>query len=313
MSARTAPAALAVSIAIVIIGCSASPAPASQPPAGSPARSPGGGTSGGSGSPPPSSSGPSPSPATASLLLKVTSEGGFINPVATLNALPLVEVYDDGRILTPAPVPAIAPGPLLPTEILRNVGPAGAASIVAAIRAAGLDQTATTGPGIPGDSGSDVFVVTLGGQTTETRVSGSGSGVGGPGIGGSPAPGEAAALDLLGRLVDPSETWGASAAAGSSYQPEGYRVYAAPGAPTTDPSIAREPVPWPLAAGLSSFGTPAVPDRGVAGLRQGVVLGADAGTLGPVLERATEATGFTSDGMTWTLYVRPLLPDELGG
>ena len=34
---------------------------------------------------------------------------------------------------------------------------------------------------------------------------------------------------------------------------------------------------------------------------------------GPILERASQATAFTSDGGTWTLYVRPLLPDELGG
>jgi hypothetical protein len=301
------PLAVILSTGAIVIACSAGPGPAGSPPSGGPA------------SPGPSAVAPSPSSAAGELLLKVTSEGGFINPVATLNALPLVEVYSDGRILEPGPVPAIAPGPLLPNVIVRSVGADGAGQIAAAIRAAGLDQEAANGPGIPGDSGTDVFTVTLDGKTTVTRISGNGSGVGrpggGPGVGGSgasAAPGGAAALELLGRLLDPNETWGAASGPESPYLPEGYRVFAAPGAPQTDPALTQQPVAWPLSKGLASFGTPATPDRGVAGLRQGAVVGADANLLGPILERATQATGFTSDGGTWTLYVRPLLPDELG-
>jgi hypothetical protein len=314
MSARhVGPLAVTLTTAALVIACSAGPGPAGPTQSvGAPSVEPA--------SPGPSAVAPSPSNAAAALLLKVTSEGGFINPVATLNALPLVEVYSDGRILEPGPVPAIAPGPLLPTETVRSVGAGGAAQIAAAIRAAGLDQTAATGPGIPGDSGTDVFSVTLDGKTTITRISGNGPGVGRPGgepgvgaSGGSAAPGGAAGLELLGRLLDPGETWGAAGGPDSPYQPKGYRVFAAPGAPQTDPALAQQPVAWPLSTGLASFGTPATPDRGVAGLRQGAVVGADAKLLGPILERASQATGFTSDGGTWTLYVRPLLPDELGG
>jgi hypothetical protein len=66
----------------------------------------------------------------------VTSEGGFINPSANLNALPIVEVLSDGRILTVGPVDAIAPAPLLPTVQVRATGAAGAAAILAAIKEA---------------------------------------------------------------------------------------------------------------------------------------------------------------------------------
>ena len=64
---------------------------------------------------------------------------------------------------------------------------------------------------------------------------------------------------------------------------------------------------------LAAFGSPAVPDRGIPGLRMGVVAGADAVTLGAALAQATQLTAFTSGGRAYTLYARPLLPDELGG
>ena len=266
--------------------------------------------------PPSAAPSTSPSAAPVAVLLKVTTEGGFINPSANLNALPIVEVLSDGRILTPGAVPTIAPGPLLATVDVRDTGATGGAAILAAIKQAGLDRPPTGGPGIPGDSGSDIFSVTIDGQTTDTRLSGNGPGVGGPGgpgLGGSADPGRAAAFDLLNRLLDPSESWGAGSVKASTYAPAGYRVFVIPGAPSSDPATAQVPVAWPLSTPLDAFGTAAVPDRGIAGLRQGVVLGPDAATLGPILARATLATAFTSGGKSYTLSVRPLLPDEVGG
>ncbi|HEX2756038.1 MAG TPA: hypothetical protein VHM48_11270 [Candidatus Limnocylindrales bacterium] len=314
MSARlTGFAALAASV-VIVVGCGSSPAassasPASTPGSSAPASAPRSG-------PPSASPSASPSAATATVLLKVTSEGGFINPSANLNALPIVEVLSDGRILTVGPVDAIAPAPLLPTVQVRATGAAGAAAILAAIRQAGLDQRSTAGPGIPGDSGTDIFSVTVDGETTETRLAGAGLGVGGPGgpgLGGSADPGKAAAFDLLNKLLDPAETWGGGAIQPSSYAPTGYRVFVIPGAPSVDPATPQTPVAWPLSTALDAFGTAAAPDRGIAGLRQGAVLGPDAVTLGPILARATVETAFTSGGKSFTLAVRPLLPDELGG
>jgi hypothetical protein len=249
--------------------------------------------------------------------VKVTSEGGFINPAATLAALPAVAVYADGRILTPGASPAIAPGRLVPLVVVRNVGPTGAAAILDAIKRAGLDKPAIGGPGVPGDAGTTIFTVVVDGTTTTTRlVAGGGPpGPGRPGTSGSPGaePGRAAAFDLLHRLLDPAETWGAGAAPETSFAPAGYRIFVAPGAPAADPSTAQHPVAWPLSANLDAFGTPAVPDRGIVGLRQGAVLGDDAIRLGPILTAATSATPFTSGGKAYPLYVRPLLPDEAGG
>jgi hypothetical protein len=285
---------------VALAACGSSTSRGSVPPTSAPTSTPG------------SSIAPSASPsaAPATLLLKVTSEGGFINPAATLAAMPIVAVYADGRIITPGVSDAIAPGPLVGPVVVRAVGATGAAAILAAIRQAGLDKPATGGIGIPGDSGTNVFTAIVDGVTTTTRLAGGGPpGPGGPGA--SADPGRAAALDLLSRLLDPTDTWGATSAPETPYAATAYRVYVAPAAPPSDTSVVA--VAWPLATALDTFGTPAVPDRGVAGLRQGVVLGPDAIQLGPTFKAATAVTPFTSGGKSYTLYVRPLLPDELGG
>jgi hypothetical protein len=256
---------------------------------------------------------PAATPQAPTVILRITSEGGFISPAANLNAVPPVSVYADGRIFTPGPVLEIYPGPLVPTVTVRDLGAAGAGAIIEAIRAAGLDK-AGNGGGIVADSGASVFAVTLDGRTVVTRF-GLGGGPGGPGApgGGTNDPARAAALDLLTRLTDASETWGQPAPQAVTFDPTAYRIFVAPGAPPVDPAVAQEPVAWPLATGLDAFGIPAVPDRGIAGLRQGIVFGADAATLKPLLDAATVATPFASGGSSYTLYVRPLLPDEMAG
>jgi hypothetical protein len=303
MFARPSRFLSAATVAVLAAACAATPSPV--PPASSP-------PSAVSSAFPPSSD---PSAPPASLLLKVTSEGGFINPTATLAALPIVTVYADGRIFIPAPVQASDPGPLLPALNVRDVGPDGAKAILGAIRTVGLDKPAAGGPGIPGDAGTDVFAVVVDGVTTTSRFSGGGPGAPGVGVGGisGGAPERAAAIDLLNRLLDPGETWGAAAAPEDAYTASGYRIFVGPASSQPDPSAGPSPVAWPLATPLGTFGTAAVPDRGIAGLRQGVALGADADTLTPVLKAATTLTTFTSAGKSYTLYVRPLLPDEAGG
>ena len=286
---------IVLAVVLLVAGCAAAAPPATpgSVPSAAPSRSPA---------------------ASTALILRVTTEGGFIGPAATLAAVPAVSVYADGRILTPAAQPAISPAPLLPSVQVVDVGAAGAASIVAAIRAAGLDHPSGDQGGVAADTGSTLITVALDGTTVTTRFRGMGGGgpqgPGGAGDG-SPDPGAAAALALLARLEDPADTWGAAEAAPAAYQPDGYRVFAAPGAPPADPAVSTPAVAWPLATPLDAFGSPAAADRGIEGLRQGAALGADAAILGPVLARASVATAFTSGGSTWTVWVRPLLPDEL--
>lgn len=92
-------------------------------------------------------------------------------------------------------------------------------------------------------------------------------GPGGPGASSDPAT--TAARDLLARLSDPSETWGAASVPQTTLAPTGCLVYVAPGVPA-------DQTPQP----------PVVPDRGIVGLRQGAVIGADVATLAPILSPA---------------------------
>lgn len=299
--------ALAVSllVPVVVAACSTSGSPTPSSASPSPTAAPG------------ASATPAPSQAAAAVLLEVRSEGGFINPSASLAALPTVVVYADGRILAPAAPPPDGGSPLVQPISVVDVGSTGAAAIAAAIRASGLDQPQVGDPGVVADSGTTVFTAFVNGAPVTSHFAASGPGGPGvpglPGAGGGNNPERTAAFSLLGRLLDPGETWGTAAPQTSTYVPSGYRIFAAPGAPASDATTAVPSVAWPLATGLASFGTPAVPDRGVTGLRSGVVLGADAQLLAPLLASATTATPFTSGGASFTLWVRALLPHELPG
>jgi hypothetical protein len=206
---------------------------------------------------------------------------------------------------------------LLPTLNVRNVGPNGIASILDTIRKGGLDKPGGGAGGIPGDTGTTIITVVVDGQPVTTRFPGLTGGPPGPGGHGTPGasaaddPGRVAARELVSRLDDPTDAWGGTSSPLSLYKPSGFRLYVAPGGPPPDASASQAPVTWPLAAPLAAFGTPAVPDRGIAGLRQGVVLGSDAAALAPVLASATAITPFVSGGTSYTLYARPLLPDEV--
>jgi hypothetical protein len=228
----------------------------------------------------------------------VTVEGGFINPSARLGQLPTVVVDTDGRIYTPAFDDSGTSG-LIPGVDVRDVGPDGAAAILQAIRDAGLDQNGDEG-GAPGDLGVTVFTIQIDGEQYVNRVVASGPGR--PGGGGGDA-----ATELLNRLLDPAETWGAADVTTAPYQPVAYRVYVAPA-----DAAGSETLDWPLAPSPAEFGSPQTPDFGVTGLRSGVVQGADAVAFAASVTDADSQVTFISGGDAYQVWVRPLLPDELG-
>ena len=160
--------------------------------------------------------------------------------------------------------------------------------------------------------GTTVITAVIDGVTTTARFPGLGGVPGRPNAGGGNLV-AAAAKALLDRLNDPSDAWGGTAAAQTVYKPAGYRIFVAPGGPASDPQASQSPMTWPLATPRADLGTPAVPDRGIAGLRSGVVLGNDAKTLGPFLAKANALTPIVSAGKPYAIIVRPLLPDESAG
>jgi hypothetical protein len=250
----------------------------------------------------PPSIAPSPSPtettAAAALLIEVTSEGGFIAPQAHLGQLPTVVVDTAGNIYTPDP--NFSGAQLIPQAVVRNVGTAGASAILDAMRAAGLDKvTDNGGPGNP-DAGVTVFTAEIDGQEVVNRIAGGQPGPGGPGA--SPNP----AIDLLNRLLDPTDTWGAADVTSTAFTPTAYKIYAAPAASGSGSAVA-----WPLAGSLDAFGTPATPDFGITGLRTGVAFGDDAPKIAAAFATAAADTLVTSGGTLFQVWIRPLLPPEL--
>ena len=294
---------LAIALAAAC-GSSVTPSPSASPvptPTRAPSPTP-------SGTPTPA---PSPTPpSVAQLLIEVTSEGGFINPTSHLGELPQVVVETDGKIYWPDLGGATQP--IVQPIAMRDVGAAGAEQILAAIQAAGLDQDGLN-CGISPDTGASVFTVEIDGVEYVSRFAGSGpGGPGGPGS--SPnasddpcATVQAAALDLVARLVDPTETFGADSAPVTSLAPSAYRLWVAPVDSAAGPAV-----DWPLSAPLATFGSPATPDFGVAGLHSGIVLGADAQSLASSLTQAEPGAVFKSGGKNYQFWIRALFPYEVG-
>jgi len=255
---------------------------------------------------------PTPSPASSELVLRVAWEGGFVAPFARLAQPPIVAVYADGRIISPAPVTMEYPGRLVAPLQVRSVGADGARAILAAARAAGLTAADAAYPAVGvADAPDTVFVIVENGTRITTRFGALAEGMGAPGGQGASEPARKAAADFLARLTDPADTFGAPAAPMTLYAPTAFQVWVSPGPPAeTDPTLVQQPVAWPLGTPLALFGTPATPDAGIAGMRVGVVAGADAATLEPILTGANALTPFTSGGRTFSLLVRPLLPEE---
>ena len=250
---------------------------------------------------------PSPSPSqAATLLLEVKTGGGFINPAASIGALPTVVVDTDGRIYLPGLAPD-GSNPLIPVVAVRDTGAAGATAILAAAKAAGLVD-GTGGGGVMADAGVTIFTLEVNGTEVVTKVAAGGpGGPGGPGASGRPG---AAAVEFLTRLTDPATAWGGASAPATTYAPTEYRVWVAP-----DASLASGATnaPWPLTADPKSFGTPAAANLGVDGLRSGVVSGADAITLATALAKVPSGSGLTAKGAVYRVWVEPLLPVAVGG
>ena len=262
---RSRPARLAALsvLAIVVIACGGGASSGTSAPSTPPSTTPAA-----SGAP---SVAPSPSAATSVLLLKVTSEGGFINPSANLAALPIVAVYADGRIMTPGPVDAIYPGPLLAPVSVRDVGASGAAAILAAIRQVGSRPAG--GVAVRGSPATPARTSSRSSSTARPpRPDFAGSQPGRPG---PVASGRRGARRRARAARPPARSGRYMGCAGLG----GDHTTSRPGIgstssrarPSAEPQASQSPVAWPLATPLADFGTPAVPDRGIAGLRQGVV------------------------------------------
>jgi hypothetical protein len=304
MLSRAVPVMVAA-LAFTLVACSTIGA-GSPGPSGSTGPTPSG----------PSSTGPLPSDEIgAGLLVSVTEVGGFVGPDATLGRLADIAIYRDGRVFQPGAVDAIYPGPLLPPLLQTNVSPAGVQAVLDLARQDGLadkDQAWLTVVGA--DMPDTIITVVVDGKAITGRfasLGASGSNLTDP----AEIAARAKATDFLSHLTgSPSVFAQYQVGQSQPYVPTAVQIVARLGDPsaTVQPSmLQRQPLVWPLAAPLTAFGQaipPMATPLDVA--RCGTVSGADLALLWPLLQQATQITGFSSGGTTWQLTPTPLLPGQ---
>jgi hypothetical protein len=249
--------------------------------------------------------GPGPALDADTVAIRVDHIGGFVPAVMISSRLPLVSVYGDGRVITEGPVPAIYPGPALPNVQQQRIAPEDVGALVRKMLDAGVASATDFGRPTVTDAATTRITVATGDEVKRLDVyaleideDGS-SGL---------TEGQLAArrklTSVIAELQNPvapvgqSELYAASAlAAIASPYPE----QVPPDLPSPPPAVA-----W---AGPALPGEPIGPDNGLGCV---TVTGDAAKTLLATAAKANAATPWTSGGKTWSLRLRPLLPDESG-
>jgi hypothetical protein len=245
------------------------------------------------------------------VLVQISSEGGFVPVEWTYRNFPFYSLYGDGTLVVPGAQIELYPGPALPAMTSRQVDEAGIQAILEQALSATRDIPADLSDlGFMGiaDASTTVITVSAGGVDRTIRAYALSELTERPG--GMPEREYEARLSLqklVATLTGPTE-WLPEGSLG----PEGaYEAYAARvfvGAYRAVDDLAQDPVPWPLSAGLETFGEPLQAGR----MRCGVVAGEDWHAVRESASAANELTPWTDGGTEYSILFRPLLPGEHG-
>ena len=248
-----------------------------------------------------------------SLILRMSTEGGFLPPDFRFRQIPEFTLTGDGRVFSLGAQIEIYPPPAMPPVLVRTVTAEAVAEIIKEAKAAGLD-----GPDkeyrydLVADAGTTVFSFIDDDGATHTI---SAYALGMEAQGGDPPPGQTAderaarakLADLQKKLSDLS-SWLPKGSVGEDKPAEPTKIRVFAGAYATNAEEPQQtPKAWPLSTPLGTFGAPADDTY-----RCGVVEGADLDRLLPELKASTTRTPWTSAGKQYELILRPLLPDESG-
>lgn len=256
------------------------------------------------------------------LVLRIDTGGGFVPVEVNLSDLAEFSLYGDGRVITQGPQIMIYPGPALPNLLVRKISPAGVAEILKAAQRAGLtgpDRDFSQAANLVTDMPTTTFSLSTDEGTHKTSAYGFEFLKEVKDL----SKKDREAIDALFELKAFLEDLEARLPEGSvgkeeSYKPEQMRVYATEKVtqPAEGPAaeeqpveeLPQEPVEWPLATPLSEFGQPSQPEN----YRCGTVTGAELDQLLTAAQKANQLSPWTSGGKTYTVIIRPLLPDESG-
>ncbi len=244
-----------------------------------------------------------PHPADA-VVFQLTSIGGFGMPSALASRTPSISVYGDGRVISEGPTILIYPGPALPNLQVHPIAPEDVSTLLESARAAGVDGAVDFGTPALADAPTTRFTVRGANGTEQIDV---------PALAeaGDDAPGltaeQQAARTRLRAFVASltSDSGPLAPARGDSAKPYVPTVVAGVAEPFTDPEGLGQPeVAWP---GPTLPGEPLGSSTGPGCV---TVSGDALQTLLAAAAETTAAAPWTSDGKSWTVRLRPLLPDE---
>lgn len=251
-------------------------------------------------------------------LLRVEYTGGFVPVEYSLTAMPVFSMYPDGRVIMTGPMTEIYPQAALPNLRVMRLTAKGIDRVLAEARAAGLfDGSESYSLDNIADAQSAVF--SLNADGVSTTVSAYALGMDEPAFG-DPSEAEARAKlsMLLDFLVFGLSTELAVDEIASGDEPlvsEAVRIFARPIDPKSPPWQDVVPAPtaieWPLTTSLVESGEVVQGPYG-EGTRCVALSGKDAVTVLRALAGASQITPWSSEGMLFQLWVRPLLPDESG-
>jgi hypothetical protein len=226
--------------------------------------------------------------------------------------MPMFSLYGDGLVVTPGVRSMIYPGPALSPVAQERLTADAIQLLLQAAVDAGLNSGRSLtdlGSVAISDAPTTTFTLVIDGQTHTTRVYALGE------TGSRPqgmsqteyqARQDLAAFEA--KATDLSWLPQGSISDSGTFRPDGLRVFVA--SYQGDQTLTEPAVAWPLTPGLASFGQPL--GGPFQGMRCGTITGADASTLLQPVQNANQLTPWTSDGSSYSLVFRALLPDEHG-
>jgi hypothetical protein len=250
---------------------------------------------------------PTRSPMTKGLVLRVDKRGGFLAPAVALTHTPQFSLYADGLVFVEGAQIEIYPGPATPPVFSMKVSADGIRRIVAAARKAGLESPDRSYRNrTAGDVGTTTFTFVDKGNVHTISVAGLGIEASDPSIPESERRARAR-LQQLDATLGNLRGW-LPAGSISREQPfESERLAVIVSTQPSGEQLEQRELTWPLDRTIADL---AEPVAGAPAISCAVVSGEDLMKLRPFVGRANELTPWKSDGKTYWLRFRPLLPDE---
>ena len=238
--------------------------------------------------------------------LRLVVAGGFTTAAIAFRTVPELTITDDGRVLTPAPVTALYPGPILTQLTERSIDAEGRAAVADVVVRSGLVTSPPPDLGSPNvaDAPTTTLTLTVGGAETTVVAPALAEALDDdPAL--TPGQREARARlrEVVDRLRDLTGTVGSEHLGRPGvYVPRAVWLRALP-APTDRPPEDPGPtlLPWP------------VPEVDLATLDSATLVeGPEAEAVLEVVEGADELTWFRPPGSdtTYELFARPAVPGD---